>query len=104
MASVPAYHQNQFGATLGLPIWKNKLFYFGDAEANRIAFAVPDTGLNVPTASERNGDFSELFHPLINGQGAGGGPIGIFAPNSCGQVALTQGGGAFPNPAARKSG
>ena len=67
---VPAYHQNQFGATLGLPILKNKLFYFGDAEENRIAFAVPDTGLNVPTASERNGDFSEFFNPAINGQSA----------------------------------
>ncbi len=83
---VPAYHQNQFGATLGLPIIKNKLFYFGDAEENRIAFAVPDTGLNVPTASERNGDFTEFFNPALTAQS---GPIGIFAPNTAGQIPLT---------------
>src|SRR5208282_2012283 len=34
-SSVPDYHQNQFGATLGFPIIKNKLFFFGDLEANR---------------------------------------------------------------------
>ena len=101
---VPAYHENQFGATLGLPIIKNKLFYFGDAEANRIAFAEPDPNLNVPTASMRNGDFSEMFNPSINGQGVGGSPIGIFAPNTAGQVALSQGGGAYANPAASNPG
>ena len=98
---VPAYHENQFGATLGLPIIKNKLFYFGDAEENRIAFAVPDTGLNVPTAIERNGDFTEFFNSALTAQT---GPIGIFAPNTAGQVPLTQAGGAFPNPAAGNPG
>jgi hypothetical protein len=31
--SVPRYNQNQFGATLGVPIIRNKLFFFGDGEA-----------------------------------------------------------------------
>jgi hypothetical protein len=92
---VPAYHENQFGATLGLPIWKNKFFYFGDAEANRIAFAQPDPGLTVPTPSMRNGDFSELFDANMN---SAGNPVGIFAPNTGGQLPLTQGGGAVANP------
>ena len=29
--------------TLGFPIWKNKPFYFGDIEANRISISNPDT-------------------------------------------------------------
>ena len=104
--SVPAYHENQFGATLGGPIWKNKIFYFGDAEANRIAFAQPSGSLTVPTASMRNGDFSEWFN-CIPGANCNSthspqtnttAPVGIFAPNTGGQLPLTQGGGAFPNP------
>ena len=92
---VPAYHENQFGATLGGPLWKNHLFYFGDAESNRIAFGYPDPGLTVPTASERNGDFSELFNTNLTGLNT---PIGVFAPNTGGQVPLTVA-GAFSNPA-----
>ncbi len=96
--TVPAYHENQFGATLGGPIWKNKLFYFGDAEANRIAFAQPNLGggsYTVPTPSMRKGDFSELFDSNHNSAGQ---PIGIFAPNTGGQVPLTQTGGVVANP------
>src|SRR5580698_3257703 len=55
--TIPPYNENQFGATLGFPIWKNKLFYFGDTEANRIAFSNPGT-YTVPTALMRQGNFS----------------------------------------------
>ena len=34
-APVPSYHDNQFGVTLGGPFIKNKLFFFGDAQATR---------------------------------------------------------------------
>ena len=78
-----------------MPLWKNKFFYFGDAEANRIAFANPGKTYTVPTVSERNGDFSEMFRTNINN---GSTPFGIFAPNSGGQVALTQTGGVVANP------
>jgi hypothetical protein len=43
LTKVPNYHQNQFGATLGLPIIKNKLFFFGDLEENRIVFQEANT-------------------------------------------------------------
>jgi hypothetical protein len=92
--TTPPYHENQFGATLGLPIWKNKIFYFADAEDNRINYAGPMT-FSVPTYAERNGDFSELFNTALTGKAV---PIGIFAPNTAGELPLTATGGAFPNP------
>ncbi len=65
--TVPPYHQNQFGATLGFPIWKNKLFYFGDIEANRISIGQTNV-LNVPTPLMRQGNFSELLNTNLTGQ------------------------------------
>lgn len=63
---VPAYHENQFGATLGGPFFKNKLFFFGDAQANRISFQ--ESGYySVPTARMRVGDLSELLNPALTG-------------------------------------
>src|SRR5246127_916057 len=77
-AMVPPYHQNQFGATLGFPIWKDKLFYFGDIEANRISISNP-TLINVPSALEREGDFSELLNGDLTGVGA---PTKLYQPNT----------------------
>ena len=52
------FHQNQFGATLGGPVVKDKLFVFSDYQGTRVAEGI-DTGLiAVPTAAERAGDFS----------------------------------------------
>jgi len=66
---VPPYHENQFGATLGGPVLKNKLFLFGDAQANRISYNKPGT-YSVPTAKERLGDFSELLSSSLTGNPA----------------------------------
>jgi hypothetical protein len=77
-AQVPPYHQNQFGATLGFPIWKNKLFYFGDIEANRISISNPSL-INVPSALEKQGNFSELLDGSLTGVGA---PTMLYEPNS----------------------
>ena len=66
---VPAYHENQFGATLGGPFLKNKLFFFGDAQANRITFQ-ESSYYTVPTELMRAGDFSELLNPALTGNPA----------------------------------
>lgn len=50
---------DQFGGTVGGPIVKNKLFYFGAYEGFRQNFA--DTGLTtVPTLAQRQGQFGAL--------------------------------------------
>jgi hypothetical protein len=59
------YRQNQFGGTVGGPIKKNKIFYFGDYQGTRNAQGI-DTGLiAVPTLAERAGNFSDAESTLI---------------------------------------
>lgn len=84
-STISPYHQNQFGGTIGLPFWKNHLFYFGDVEANRISVALPST-TTVPTALMRTGNFSELLNTNLNNQGV---PVQLYAPNSGGATTLS---------------
>jgi len=57
--SVQPLKQNQFGATFGGPIVKDKTFFFGYYEGlrNRQGESVPAT---VPSVAERQGNFAEL--------------------------------------------
>jgi hypothetical protein len=55
-----AFIQNQFGGSIGGPIKKNKLFFFGDYQARRTRQGVTFVG-QVPTPGMLNGDFSETF-------------------------------------------
>jgi len=48
--------QNQFGATFGGPIIKNKTFFFGSWQSSREGNSAPQIG-SVPIASERQGIF-----------------------------------------------
>ena len=84
-----AYHSNIFGATLGGPILKDKLFVFADGQATRVNIYQPQqTNLTVPTAAERTGDFSQYLDPaLTNGHGS----ITLYKPG--GNVTPTIGGG-----------
>jgi Carboxypeptidase regulatory-like domain/TonB dependent receptor len=50
-------HQNQFGANLGGPVLKNRLFFFFAWEHESLVSASPTTAI-MPTTAELNGDFS----------------------------------------------
>ncbi len=54
-------HRNQFGGTIGGPIWKNKLFLFADYQGLRQKAPQGTEYTFVPTALQHNGDFSELM-------------------------------------------
>jgi len=55
----PPWTQNQFGATIGGPVIKDKTFAFFSYEGYRLRTGTPFL-TTVPTALERTGDFSDL--------------------------------------------
>ena len=65
-----AFQQNQYGRTLGGPIRKNKLFFFGDYQGQLTIQGV-ETGLvQVPSLADRTGNFSDSANTLtgaVNG-------------------------------------
>ncbi|MEO6910918.1 MAG: carboxypeptidase-like regulatory domain-containing protein, partial [Edaphobacter sp.] len=59
-----SFKQNMFGATIGGPILRDKLFWFGDYQGTVIRN--PTTWISsVPTAAQRIGDFSGTGNPII---------------------------------------
>ncbi len=71
----PEFNQNQWGGTLGGPILKNKLFFFGSHERTNRSINV-SRFFTVPTVEARRGDFSSygttIYDPLTgNANGSG---------------------------------
>ncbi len=64
-----ALRWNQYGGTLGGPIKKDRLFFFGDYQGQRFDHPTTSSKINVFDAAERAGDFGELCT-------AGGGSFG----------------------------
>jgi hypothetical protein len=63
------YDQNQFGATLGGPIRKEKVFIFGDYQGSRTNEGVETGIISVPSSLERSGNFGAgALTGKVNGQ------------------------------------
>jgi len=90
--TIPPFKRNQFGASAGLPIQRDRTFLFGDYEGLRQSLGVTTVN-TVPSAAARNGQLSTgninvdpavarflaAFYPLPNRPLLGSGDTGIFA-------------------------
>src|SRR6266480_4079662 len=59
LSTVSPYKKNDFGYTIGGPIWKNKTFFFWSQEWRRDRVPGQNFNLPVPSIEERAGDFSD---------------------------------------------
>jgi len=72
----PPFTQNQFGATIGGPVIKDRTFAFFSYEGFRLRTGTP-FNTTVPTLAERGGDFSDLCTSGFNTADPGGSGVNI---------------------------
>ncbi len=64
----PDFKNNDFGVTLGGPVFRDRTFFFGSFHGLRNSIPVEAGNfVTVPTAKMRNGDFSELLDTSVSG-------------------------------------
>jgi hypothetical protein len=68
LQQAPIFKYNMFGGTIGLPIKKDKMFFFAAYQGARRREGQNPGVLTVLSPAERNGDFSELYTGQINPQ------------------------------------
>ena len=82
----PSYIQNQFGGTIGGPIWRDHTFFFAGYERQPVVNGNLSTS-TVPTAAALRGDFSSPLYPKIYDTANGGvqfqcnGVLNVICPN-----------------------
>jgi hypothetical protein len=60
-----AFDQNQFGATFGGPIRRDKIFFFGDYQGTRSTQGVDTGQIPVPSTQDRQGNLSDLASSFV---------------------------------------
>ncbi len=60
-----AFDQNQFGGTVGGPIRKTKIFFFGDYQGTRSTQGVDTGQISVPSVQDQMGNLSDLATSFV---------------------------------------
>jgi hypothetical protein len=55
-----AYRQNQYGGTVGGPLFRTGIKWFGDYQGTRLTEGIETGDISVPSLAERGGDFSQV--------------------------------------------
>lgn len=77
--SRPAFRRNQFGFTLGGPIWRDKTFFFVDYQGTRSAQGLAFVS-SVPTVLERSSGYTDYTDLIANQHGTQTDDLGRITP------------------------